>query len=317
MQQLDYDAIKPLVAQSAQEGDQLVCTFRCPVSGESVQARAALKHGGLGGEFADRAQKRAVRGLKWRLASAVRGALGGGILGGAAGDVARSMLGNVGDQGSYSDEEKQQATVAAFESVRSHFVWTGGRRGWIAVQAAGDVLTDFAGQLSRAPVSQPYDRTVLTRMLVEIAAADGELAQEEREFLNSFVDPESGSVEQISNGPKLSSAELGECSAGAVRETMLMLAWGVALTDEEVAAAEQSRLGQFAVGLQISEPRANELKVHAQMHLVDQALEPAYSAGQRDEGKRAAALQFAQRIGLPDEQAERVDIRLRKRLGLR
>jgi hypothetical protein len=72
------------------------------------------------------------------------------------------------------------------------------------------------------------------------------LAQEERDFLANFVPSDFGSIEQLAAQPPLSPVELEETSSGATRESMLMLAWTVALTDEELDANEEAILQRFA-----------------------------------------------------------------------
>ena len=75
-------------------------------------------------------------------------------------------------------------------------------------------------------------------MLVEIAMADGILAQEEEDFLSEFLDPNLGSIQQLSQRPKLTQQEFNSVSQGDVRKTMFMLSWTLALADEDFAQEE-------------------------------------------------------------------------------
>lgn len=97
---------------------------------------------------------------------------------------------------------------------------------------------------------------------------------------------------------------------------MLMVAWAVALTDEDLSPQEELRLAEYAAGLGIAPAQAVKLKLAAQVYLVDQALSRAYPGGQRDQALHAEVMSMAQRIGLDATDAERVDIRFRKRYGL-
>jgi hypothetical protein len=97
---------------------------------------------------------------------------------------------------------------------------------------------------------------------------------------------------------------------------MLMIAWGLALTDKELAEPESKRLAELAQGLEISGERADEMKFFAQQYVVDQAMENVYPGGQIDKNAQTEVYQFAERIGLGRNEAERVEIRYRKRNGL-
>lgn len=315
MEQPSYESVQPLIADAQQQGAQMVCTFRCPVTGAELQARGKLQKG-AGSQAADRAKKSVTRGLKWKLARAIRSALGYGMAGQVAGDVAGGMMNGGGSQTSYSDGEKQAAIVDAFESVSDRFLWDAAGNRWISMQAARDLMPDFTRLLQEAPVTQPYDRKVLARMMCEIACADGQVDDSERSFLGSFISPDLGAVNELLGAPRLSPAELAETSRSPGREVMLMLAAAVAYADHDVDASEVERLRELAAGLEIADARADELAQYARAYLVDQQLAGAYAGDQRDPAAHGAAMELAQRLGLDPTLAERIDIRVRKRLGI-
>ena len=319
MPEVTHESIKPMLESANQEGSMMKCVFKCPVSGTAITGSATIQKGkGLG----DVAKSSIKRSMMWRLRSAVsrtvRSALGGGMLGRLGADVTRAAVSDAtaNTHLSFSDEEKQAAVVSAFESLSSQFVWEGKNNRWISASAAGEILTDFAKQLNAGPVTQKYDKGVMARMLVEIAQADGHLADEEKTFLADFITPDLGSVDELSKRAKLSTAEMAECSQGASRETMLMIAWALACTDKDLDPAEATRLGEQASGLGLAEARAAELKTHAQAFVIDQAMDSAYPGGKLDEGAKAEVMNFADVIGLERSEAERVEIRYRKRNGL-
>ncbi len=318
MPEVSYESIEGLIESAEQDGTVMRCVFRCPVSDTRIETTAGIQSGrGLGAVAKKAAKRGLLYRLRWGVRSAVRSALGYGIAGRIAGDVASEMTSSAGSrvEHSYSEDEKKAAVLAAFQGVQGQFAHDP-KRGWMAAAAAGDVLTDFAVQLQRAPVQQKYDKGLLARMLVEVAGADGRLAGDEKAFLQEFIPPELGSVEELAERPPLSKAELAEAGRGPVRETMLMIAWGLACIDRELAAAEAQRLAELAEGLEIPAARAEELKRYAQRYVIDQGLEEAYPDGKPDEAGRAEVMRFAEQIGLPAEEAERVEIRYRKRNGL-
>jgi len=326
MPEITYESIKPLIEREEVQGSTMSCTFRCPASDVSVEATAAIRRErGAAGQVADRAARSVKTTLLFRARSALSRAIGG-ILGyGVAGQLGRGVATAAADQAvrgagsgqpSFSEADRQAAVVAAFQTVASRFVWDPAQGRWIAAQLAGEALTDFAAQLDAAPVAQPYDRGVLARMLVEIANADGNIADEEKAFLADFVPPDLGSVDGLLARAPLSKVELDETAQGRSRETLLMVAWALALTDEDLAEAEQDRLAELAAGLGIAEARADELKRYAQLFIIDQALAAAYAGGQADASVRQQVIALAERIGLDPEAAERAEIRYRKRTGL-
>jgi len=320
MANMTYEEIQPLIHGAVQEGGAMRCTFKCPVTGTTVESQAGIQRGtGL----ADLAKQSVKRSLVWSIRSAILSAVssvvGGGFVGRAARSVASQATTSATQQAtshSFSEDEKHAAVVNAFRSVSAQFAWDEKNKRWVSAASVAETLTDFGRQLTEAPVTLKYDRGVLARMLVETARADGTVTDEEQEFLAGFLSPEVGTVEDLLGREDLSAAELAETTSGSVRATMLMIAWGVALTDEELAAAEVQRLEDHAAGLGISEARAAELKRYAQCFLVDQALERAFAGGQRDEGAFGEAMGLAEKIGLAREDAERVEIRYRKRHGL-
>ena len=291
-------------------------SFRCPVSGHEVEASAALRAAdSVGNRVAQSAKRSLMWSVRSAIGSAVRRALGHGMLGSAASSAARdAMSGGGGTR--YSEEEKQDAVVRAFESVSSQFAWDAQNQRYISVQAAGEVMSAFMEQLGTHPVGTTYDRGVLARMLTEIAVSDGNLGDDERAFLSGFITPDIGTVDSLAKAPRLSFAELAETTQGEARDTMLMLAWGLAFTDEELAPAEAARLGEYANALSIRPERADELKRFAQLYLLDQALGRAYAGGTRNAEAQAEAMAMAGRLGLDATEAERADIRFRKRNGL-
>lgn len=317
MSQITYEMVQPLVAEATQDGSTMRVTFRCPLSGQTVEARGTLQAANTMGSRVARSAKRGLlRSLRSALSRTIRNTLGYGVVGQVASDASRGAMTDSGSSPSYSDADRQAAVVRAFESVATVFAWDPQNNRYISAQAAGDVMTDFMRQLTTAAVTGPYDRGVLARMLTEIACADGTVSDDEREFLSGFISPDIGTVDSLAQKQRLSPAELSETSQGPQRDTMYMLAWAVALTDEDLSSEEEARLGELATGLGLDEDRSRQLKQFAQVYLVDQALGRAYATGQRDDSVHAEAMAMASRIGLDATEAERVDIRFRKRYGL-
>ncbi len=220
--------------------------------------------------------------------------------------------------GKLTEDDFRLTVQRAFRSVQARFVWEAGQR-WISVEAAAYVVTEFVQLYKTAPPHKEVDRQLLARKLTEITTTGGALGQQARELIGEFMPDRAGAdgpdFDELAAMPPLTEADYGACSAGLVRDTMLMLVWGVVLAGGRTISEHEQRLSDFARGLAIEPVRAAELKRHAQIYLVDQALERAYASKQRGAAQFLAARRRATDVGHGDEEAERIDARLRKRLG--
>lgn len=308
--EISYESISANIESAAQEGGAMRCVFVCPATGMRVEARAAIERGqGVGSAVGAAVRQGLLYSVRNAVIQALRRALGYGILGSVGAEVASAAMVGSGAP-SFSEDERRAAVLRAFQGVSERFAWDGRR--WVSAEAQAETQTEFARQLGALKLTSPYDRSVLARMLMEVAQADGRITQEERDLLGRFVAADVGPGE---GRPALSRAELAETSPGA-REVALMVAWAVALADSELSEEEREKLGGHAAGLGISGERAAVLKGYAQAFLLDQALAQVYAGGRRDEAAHRAVMELARRIGLGAEEAERVDIRYRKRNGV-
>jgi hypothetical protein len=152
-------------------------------------------------------------------------------------------------------------------------------------------------------------------MLVEVARADGKLTPTEWRFLGELIPGDTSSVDTNMELPDLSEEELDEASRGASRDTMLMLAWALALTDEDLDPEENQQLLTYAKGLKIPESRAQELRSVAARHLLDDAFQQAYPKGKLEKGLREEAFALGERIGLSRTETEAFEERFKQRNG--
>lgn len=330
-----YEAIQPLVAHAEQQGSTMCVVFRCPVSGHEVEAGAALRRGGA----TDRPGSIA-RGLSWSLRGGIAGTvrsafaqaivdnkhritqyvrqldlLGSGAPGSGIATRASASPETHDDQAlRYSEHDRREAVECAFHAVADRFLWDAGQGRYVAAPPA--VVSGFLRQLHAAPATIRYDRVVAIRMLAEIAAAGGPPGEDARAFVDGFATPDLDTDEEIWAAPRLSGAELARTSEGPVRDTMLMLAWAVAWTDDRPAPEAQTRLGEHATALAVPATRVDELKDHVRAHLFERALACAYAGGRRDPATHAEVMELARRLGVDATSAERADARARERHGL-
>ena len=249
MSQISYESIAPLIQDLQVRGRTVNVLFVCPVSQERVQARHNMPRNNTAtSNIARSAQRSAMYAAQNAVSQVIRNVFGYNLFGRVASDVARQTVyaASNNNQNSLSAKEQKQAVLQAFQSVSSRFAWDAKQQRWLSTSALKETLSPFELQLQRAPITHPYDKGILSRMLVQVAVSDGNLSTEEEDWLASFLDPQQGSVSNIAQRPPLSQAEVSQTSAGAVRETMLMIAWMVALCDEEFADQEKAMLQQFS-----------------------------------------------------------------------
>lgn len=323
MADISFESIRPNLVSAVADGATLRCVFACPVSGQRIEAHASLTRGQRLGEAAAASAKQS---LLWSIRNAIvqglRSVLGYGVIGSLGADVANSAMAGVGHGGAttpteFSDEERQAAALRAFHSVETRFTWDERSRRFVAAETAAEGESDFQRQLRTSPPTTRFDRGVMARMLLDVAGADGRVSDEESALLAQFIAPDLGPVNELARRPPLSRAELQETSP-PTRETSLMIAWAVALADSDLDDSERAQLAAHTAGLGIPEERASELRRMAQLFVVDQALSRAYgtSAGQARPGVADEVRELARRIGLSGEEAERAEVRYRKRHGL-
>jgi len=315
MPEFTYDAIESLIEQQDVSGHSVTVTFRCPVSGRQIRSSASVVEDASG--KVGKAVKRSVwRNLRWSLGRMVRSVFGYGVAGEIGSTVAYTAM-SAGDARDYqpSKDQVKQATLEAFKSAQNQFAWDASQNRWVAASVFKELQTEFAVTIQATVFDKPWDRNILARMLTEVAAADGTIEEQEREFFHAFTGGNGPTLDQLLEKEPLTKAELAETSAD-VRKAMLLLATAVAMSDEEYAAAEQAKLAHFAAGLGMTQSDLERATVLAADYVVDQALETAYADGKVDPAERHHVDQLSFRLGVDTDRLQRLDARCRKRKGL-
>lgn len=113
----NYETIATLVDQTAVERNQLLVTFKCPESGGSIEAKGSIPSDrGIKGKVAADSKNALVRTISRTL----RSWLGSGAVGRIAGNAATEVV-KQKTNGVISASQREQATVAAFQSVASQW----------------------------------------------------------------------------------------------------------------------------------------------------------------------------------------------------
>ena len=313
-----YDNVQPLVQSVDVRGRTIQARFVCPISGQTVDARYSMpRDNSMGSRVSQQMKRNLMWSLQSAVASAIRSTMGHNMAGRVASDVARSAMTGVQQQvnsNTLSGSEQSTALVEAFRTVQSQFVWDAQRHTWISQGAMNEAMSEFERLLTAAPIAHPYDRQIMARMLVEIARGDGRLSSEESTWLTEVITSDLGDVHSLASRPPLTPAELGSTSAGAVRKSLLVLGWAMALVDEEMAATEQALLSHYARGLSLANQDVETCRKAAQTYILDQAMDRMFNWGGHDEYARAQLYGLAERIGMPVQEAQQAEARhLRRR----
>lgn len=291
---ITYQDVDTVLASVNQTGSTVHCVFRCPISGEEYHAMAPIqKKSELPGELQAEQTDDLMDGLRVSLSTTVRR-----FLHHDQEDVGED------EEIQYSEEEKRQAIVAAFLRIEPLFVWDKKNKRYISAKAVNAPGTDFESQLNSWPIKNRFDKTIFARMLVGIANADGKITDEEKTFLSTMITPKLGTIDEFLSTTVPLKAELQEVTSDGTRDTMLMLAWAMAFTDEDLAEEEAALLHKFADIFEISKERADELQDFARYYLLDQVIEEVCEDGVIDEEEHDEILNLAMNIGIDTATAE-------------
>ena len=314
---MEYNSIKPLIEKEEVRRDSVTVTFTCSETGVSHTSSAAIEQK-KSSQIMENAKKTAKRSLlrsaKRSLTRTISQALGHGVLGRVGRDIASSALntaaGSHSSDSSVPDDIKEQAVTQAFEQVSSYFTYNKELGKWVGVQS--ELMPQFTTMIEKNPVKERYDNIILARMLTEIAVSDDEVTDEEKAFLENFLPEDMKSVDELINMKLLTRVEIQETSKSAARETMVLLCWGVAFSDEELSDDEKDMVNGFAEALEISEERNSELKEISALYIIDQMFTCALNAGSYEDAKDHA-YEVASGLGFNEELIQRAEINFKKR----
>jgi DnaJ-domain-containing protein 1 len=267
---LDYSSISPLLLTSRTEGSKILCQFRAPGSQKTVEAQAYLRKSDTVKTQVIDAVKRnvlyEVRNIAYNL---VRQALGCGAVGRIGSTAVSSALsGAAANPVTYSAEDKEQAVVEAFKTVAHLFVFDPAGGSWRDAES----LSPMEEQLLRHPVEGNFERDLLARMLVQMAAADNDFSGEERDFLLEQLDLSPLQADELSATAHPILAAECEAVDPPVRETIFQLTYALALADNRLNEAEQSQLSRYARLLQLSPEKETKIAAAIKTSFLENAL---------------------------------------------
>ena len=316
MPEITYDKLKNIIAEEEVNGSQVSVTFKCPTTEKIYHAVGTMRPStGVASKVKKQAKNELLYAAKRGLRGLLRGVLGGGRVGSVAGNVAAQSVPHAGAP-VFDRAARERAVIESFEAVAQDFAWDEAAKSYVDAESLEIALSDFDRQLRDHPIDGKWERSVAARMLAEIIAADGQVEDEERDFFASFLTgKDTQSIEDLVNEGKLSNLELEECKPDT-RASMLMLAYAVAMTDEELAEGELVRLAEFSKAFGVSLDREEALRHWAAQKIVESILMGCYADGELDDEERKRIDQLAQGIGVNEALVAKMDVGVRKRLGV-
>ena len=306
MSTITYERLKQNIAEEEVRGDQVSVTFKCPVTEKLHHAVAVMRPPVLA------PTGRPGTGKITPARLAFRGVLRG-IFAAAVASQQNARIKPVGATAVYYDHtSRQTAVVEAFESLAPHFVWDEALSAYVDAEHAQNTLSPFDLQLRNFPLVNKWERTLCARMLAEVVAADGKVSSAERDFFKTFLSSDTGTLDELIQQGRVSKMELEE-TRPAARATMLMLAYGIAMSDERMDAREQNTLARFAKGLGASLDREEQIRHWACEKVVENMLGACYADGTLNDDERKRISKLAHGIGINEALVAKVDVRIRKR----
>lgn len=201
----------------------------------------------------------------------------------------------------FSKKELEAAVVLAFESILDEIVYMETTDKWrLATQ-----FSDFEVYIRQNPLKENFDKRIMSRMLVEMARADGRIEQEERLFLSHFLNDEMGRLSDLITAPYLNKEDCKKVTKKG-RLTIFVIVAAVALTDNQLQVEEQDKLDRFAEIFEITAKKQQELFQIAQDYTLETKLKV-----QNKPLSLKVLHDFADKIGMDKVHAEQIQAKFK------
>lgn len=304
MSDITLDRLRKNFTEHYLIGSTLMVSFVCPLSGRIVHAAAPVRPANLTPRPVARELRRTGKiGLQTQLKEIFVPAEV--PAGGPASPAPRADA-----------PEIEAAILEAFDAVSHQFSWSEQHGAYVDTALALELLTDFDRRLKQKPLTAEWDRHVAIRIMAEVGQADGELKPGERDLLQSFVQADKQDLDAILAMPELTKAELERVSDDAP-ETILMLAYAIAMSDQDLSAREKQKLTHYAALLGIGSAKESAMKLAAAEKLVETIIAGCLADGVFSDLDRASLLQVATGLGLGSDEIAAIEKKYCRRRGLR
>ncbi len=313
---MTYPLIQGLIVQEAIDGDVIVYTFQCPLSGARIEARHDFgKDLSIDSKLGKTAKKSIIKVVSKTVVKAAKAIPG--PLGKTLSALLKTGIKEKGKEvtaaRTFSAEQKQEGALLAFGTVADRWLWDGFGDRFVAASEASRFLSNFQQQLARAPLESRYDRNVAARVMIEVAGIEQRLAPAEEDVLRSFLDVSGEHLEVMQLRPPLTDAELSETEEGEGRCTLTMLAWVLALSTGAVSARRADAIRGFADRLGVANDAQERVAGFAREYVLEQVMEQLYVRDLYSLENRDHVYAFASQIGMKRDQLQSAEARYLKR----
>lgn len=249
MIELTYKSIQPYLIEEVQQGEMMYCKFL--VEEQEFETEVAIE------KIGDSKGLGLIVKNPNKMRSMLLRALNKGIR-------KKKVVDEETPQVYFSKKELEAAVVLAFESILDEIVYIETTDKWrLATQ-----FSDFEVFIRQNPLKENYDKKIMSRMLVEMARADGRIEEEERLFFSHFLNDEMGGLSDLITAPYLTAADCKKVSKNG-RLTIFVIVSAVALTDNELEVEEQDKLNRFAEIFGLKAEKQQELFQIAQDYTLE------------------------------------------------
>ncbi len=196
---------------------------------------------------------------------------------------------------------------ASVEDLLTDFVDSGWIRRGDPRAGSDALIPELLLQLRSHQVDGEREREILARALLEVARADGQIADAERALISQFA-----SSDDDGTHPLLTVDEARALPRG-LRESILAVAAAVACVDEDYSAVERDAVERLRARLDIQPARGAQLEQWAREFVVDQLFDAFYADGVLDPEEAKRVEQAATGLGLSPQSVARLGERARQR----
>lgn len=316
-----YEEVSHYVLDYQIDGNRVVVEFQNE-AGEVFESSAVIKRSNT---LTNKLQKKVGRMAKSQArrhaSRVVRSALGGGMLGRLGSQVVRSSVSSVDMPGenNHAQGDVNDAIGKAFRRVSRNFKTKAAnervsgrdrrmdrsdRRGRQVERSRSRVEElSFQEHLDKHPVKNLFEQDLLSRIMVGIARADGQISADEREFITEILPKKLGTIQDIAARGDISSVEAEELD-GPTKKSIMLLAWSVALVDFDLAPSESRKLNEYASLFGFDHSESNSIANLAKYETMTSVMDPLMA--------KSELYDAASGIGLDENEAERMLIQFKK-----
>ncbi len=163
------------------------------------------------------------------------------------------------------------------------------------------------------PPQGPDDRSLLVRLLVDLARVDGAFDPDESHFLGTKL--AGADLRQVATQPPLTPADLGRLSPG-VRPSAVLLAHATAFADGSVSAREKSQLAALEQATGLPREQLDYLRKVARGAIVERLLSAIYGDGHKSVEEAIELEKAAIELDIGSAELTQLDAAFRARRGL-